>query len=420
MRYGLFTVGVVKLYEVVKNGEMGAPDHGPGVKMKKGFCLLFSVFLIGTVRAAELCEDRQETGTFKTLAGELRRDRDIELFLRDLMKTSHIRALSVAVVQEDRVVFDRMMGVVDLKSRKPADSRTVLRAASLSKPVFSYLVMRLSDEGLLSLDQSLTEFIDPPFTDYPEYASLKNDARHHALTAAILLTHSAGFPNWRRPRWTGPLPIQFNPGENFSYSGEGYYLLQFLLEKKTGRDLAVLAKEKIFEPLGMARSSFLWETRFDGDFAVDLDAGLGSLIWRSRTNANSAASLLTNASDYAKFMLAALSGRGLKPETAAAWRKPRLRVTGKALHNREKPDTSLNDDIQLSWTPGWGWFRSQAGEALFHVGMEEGCENYVVLFPEKKTGIVIQSVSDLSARVSPAIVEKLIGDVYSPFSWMRY
>jgi len=52
--------------------------------------------------------------------------------------------------------------------------------------------------------------------------------------------------------------------------------------------------------------------------------------------------------------------------------------------------------------------------------MEEGCENYVVLFPGKKTGIVIQSVSDLTVSISPSIVASLIGDVYSPFSWMRY
>jgi len=382
--------------------------------------LLFVVPLTGIVCAPDLCGNPVQSGTLRTLAGESRTDLDIELFLLDLMKTSNVPTLAVAVVQDDRVVFDRVLGVVDPKTRKPADSQTVLRAASLSKPVFSYLVMKLADEGLLDLDQPLADFIDPPFAAYPEYASLKNDSRHQALTAAILLTHSAGFPNWRRPRWIGPLEIQFKPGEEFSYSGEGYYLLQFLLEKKTGRDLAALAKEKIFEPLGMGRSSFLWEARFDGDFAVDLDAGLGPLIRRTRTQANSAASLLTNASDYAKFMMAALNGQGLKPETASAWKKPRLRVRGEALHSREKPSTTLNDDIQLSWTPGWGWFRSPAGEALFHVGMEEGCENYVVLFPDKKTGIVIQSVSSLSVRVSPSIVKQLIGDVYSPFSWMRY
>lgn len=364
--------------------------------------------------------ERSPAGTFRTLAGEIRKARDIEPFLLDMMKSSSLATLSVAVVQDGRVVFDRILGVVDRKSRKPADSRTVLRAASLSKPVFSYLVMKLVDEGRLGLDQPLSDYLEPPFTSYPEYASLAGDARSAGLTAAVLLTHSAGFPNWRRPRGTGPLPFQFDPGSDFGYSGEGYCLLQFLFEKKTGRGLAALAKEKVFDPLGMGRSSFLWEDRFDGDFAVALDSGLGPLIRRSRTNANCAGSLLTNASDYARFMLAALSGRGLKPETAAAWRTPRLRVPGKALHEREKPETRLNDDLQLSWTPGWGWFRSPAGEALFHVGLEEGCENYVVLFPDKRTGIVIQSVSDLSRSVSPGIVEKLIGDTYSPFSWMRY
>jgi len=357
---------------------------------------------------------------WKTLSGEAKTAGQSRDFLRRVLEKSGARALSVAVVQDSAVVFRSIMGIVDPRTKKRADEKTVFRAASLSKPVFSYLVMKLVDEGQLGLDQSIADFIDPPFTAYPEYASLKGDVRSGALTPAILLSHSAGFPNWRQPRWTGPLPFLFDPGGEFSYSGEGYHLLQFLLEKKTGRDLAALAKEKVFEPLGMNRSSFLWEARFDGDFAVNLDAGLGQLIRRTRTNAVSAASLLTNDSDYAKFLIAALDGRGLKPETAAAWRTPRLRVTGRALHDRQKPDIGLNDDIGLSWTLGWGWFRSGAGEALFHVGAEEGCENYAVLFPEKRTGIVVFSVAEMSARVTPPVVEKLIGDVFSPFTWMRY
>jgi CubicO group peptidase (beta-lactamase class C family) len=359
-------------------------------------------------------------GTFRTLDGESRKEQDVDLFLRELMKTTSVTTLSVAVVQDGRVVFERVLGVVDRKSGKPAGPGTVFRAASLSKPVFSYLVMKLVDEGLFGLDQPLGDYIDPPFTSYPEYASLKGDARCAALTPAVLLSHAPGFPNWRRPRWTGPLPFLFEPGREFSYSGEGYHLLQFLIEKKTGRDLTTLAKEKVFVPLGMARSSFLWEGRFDDDFAVDLEAGLGPLIRRSKTFAVSAGSLLSNASDYAKFLVAALSGQGLRPETVAAWRTPRLRVGGKALHDRRKPDTSLNNDIQLSWTPGWGWFRSPAGPALFHVGAEEGCENYAVLFPEKRTAIVVFSVSGTPTRITPPIVERLIGDVHSPFAWMRY
>lgn len=338
----------------------------------------------------------------------------------NLMTSSSVSAMSVAVVQDGRVVFERVLGFVDKSAGRAAGPGTVFRAASLSKPVFSYLIMKLVDEGLLGLDQPLVDFVDPPFTSFPEYGSLKGDARLAAMTPAVLLSHGGGFPNWRRPRWTGPLPILFQPGTEFSYSGEGYHLLQFLIEKKTGRDLAALAKEKVFDPLGMARTSFLWEDRFDPDFAVDLDAGLGPLIRRSKTFAVSAGSLLSNASDYAKFLIATLSGRGLKPETAAIWRTPRLRVGGRALHDRAKPDTALNEDIQLSWTPGWGWFHSPAGTALFHVGAEEGCENYVVIFPEKRTAIVVFSVSPEPTRIVPPIVERLIGDVHSPFTWMRY
>ena len=382
------------------------------------FLFLSAALLRGAVVEAD--QAASSPGAFRTLAGEVRTARDADLFLRDLMRTSQLSALSVAVVQDGRIVFERVLGFVGKKSGKPAGPETVFRAASLSKPVFSYLVMKLVDEGLLEIDQPLAGFINPPFTSYPEYASLKGDRRVEALTPAILLSHSPGFPNWRRPRWTGPLPILFEPGTEFSYSGEGYHLLQFLIEKKTGRDLNSLAKDKVFDPLGMGRSAFLWEARFDEDFAVELEAGLGPLIRRSKTAAVSAGSLLSNASDYARFLVAALSGRGLKPETAAAWRAPRLRVGGRALHDRRKPETSLNEDIQLSWTPGWGSFRSPAGPALFHVGAEEGCENYVVLFPEKRTAIVVFSVSAGPTRVTPPIVERLIGDVHSPFVWMRY
>lgn len=378
----------------------------------------------GTTRRDPDASDGGQTasmpGTFLTLTGESRSVREADIFLAGLMKSSPVSALSVAVVKDGRVVFERVLGLVNQKTGRTAGPDTVFRAASLSKPVFSYLVMKLVDEGFLALDQPLKDYVDPPFTSYPEYASLEGDPRLAGLTPAVLLSHASGFPNWRRQRWTGPLTFLFDPGREFSYSGEGYHLLQFLIEKKTGRGLASLAKEKVFDPLGMARTSFLWEDRFDPDFAVDLDAGLGPLIRRSKTRAVSAGSLVTNASDYAKFVLAAMDGRGLKPETAAAWRRPRMRVGGRALHDRTKPDTTLNEDVQLSWTPGWGWFHCPAGAALFHVGAEEGCENYVVVFPEKRMGIAIFSVSREPARVTPLIVGKLLDDVYSPFAWMHY
>lgn len=359
-------------------------------------------------------------GSWRTLQGETRTAGEAQAFLVDLMERTRTTTLSVAVVQDGRVVFDRMLGVVDRASGKRAGAATVLRTASLSKAVFAYLVMRLVDEGVVGLDQPLGDFIDPPYVAYPPYAALKDDPRWRKVSPAILLSHSAGFVNWRRPRTTGSLAFQFDPGTAFSYSGEGYYLLQFVLEKKTGRDLATLARERVFAPLGMTHSSFLWESRFDGELAAGLDGPMAGFLRATRTTGNGAYSLLTNATDYARFVLAVLRGEGLKPVTAAAYRTPRLRVTGKLLHSMEKPGDSRVDDMRLSWTPGWGWFESPYGPALFHVGIEEGCDNFVVIYLDKGTGIVLLSNRETEGGIAPAVVERLLGDTYSPFFWMRY
>ena len=359
-------------------------------------------------------------GRWRTLQGGSRTAGEAQAFLLDLMERTRTTTLSVAIVQDDRVVFERTLGVVDRVSRRPASPTTVLRTASLSKPVFAYLVMRLVDAGEVGLDQPLGSFIDPPYVAYPPYAALRADPRHGTVTPAMLLSHSAGFVNWRRPRATGSLAFLFDPGTAFSYSGEGYALLQFLLEKRTGRDLATLARERVFAPLGMARSSFLWEPRFDGELAANLDTGLTPFLRATRTAGNAAYSLLTNAGDYARFVLAVLRGEGLRPATAAAYRAPRLRVTGRLLHSREGPADSRVDGMRLSWTPGWGWFQSPYGPALFHVGLEEGCDNFVVVFLARRTGIVLQSNREAEGGIAPAVVERLLGDTCSPFFWMRY
>jgi CubicO group peptidase (beta-lactamase class C family) len=114
--------------------------------------LLFGVLQIKTDSSTIAARAPSEPETWKTLSGETRTSNQADIFLVDLMKMSKTTALSVAVVQDGRVVFDRIMGVVDRKTGKPVDSGTVLRAASLSKPVFSYLVMKIVDEGSLGLD----------------------------------------------------------------------------------------------------------------------------------------------------------------------------------------------------------------------------------------------------------------------------
>ena len=357
---------------------------------------------------------------WQTIAGEWRSPSYAESFLRQILDKSGATALSVAVVRGPDVVFQRSMGIVDKKSNKPVDEKTVFRTASLSKPVFAYLVMKLVDEGVLDVDRPLYRYLERPLYEYTDYADLKDDERYKMLTARIVLSHQSGFPNWCVINRDRRLDFKFAPGKMFKYSGEGYRLLQFILEEISGKDFNRLAREKVFHPLGMTNTSFLWEERFDGNFAVNLRTGLRRNIKKTRTVPNAAASLLTNTADYVKFLLAVMSGKGLKPETHKMMLEPCVEITSQSLHAPQDTDPKIHETIQLAWSMGWGRFRCSLGDAIFHVGFEEGCDNYAVVFLDQKIGIVLQSVIVKLEGIAPAVAKELIGDTYSPFSWLQY
>lgn len=224
-----------------------------------------------------------------------------------LLRTSGVPGLSMAVVDQGQVVWTGAFGTINDSARTPLDTGTIFEAASLSKPVFAYLVLRLADRGELDLDRPLYEMLP--------YPRLADDERYKRITARIVLSHGTGLPNWGGERLT----LRFEPGTAYGYSGEGFVFLQKVLERVTGRPLDELARREVFEPLGMTRSSFVWQARFAGNAAYAKD-----WLWHvapanryTAAEANAAASLLTTAGDYARFVAALLTGQGLSP---AMWR----------------------------------------------------------------------------------------------------
>lgn len=362
----------------------------------------------------------QETARWKTLSDEARTAAQGKAVLRRLLENPGVKAISVAVIQDARVVYREVVGMVDPTSKQAVNERTVFRGASLSKPVFAFLVMKLAEEGILDLDRPLVQYLDRPLPEFADYRDLEADDRYRLLTARIILSHRSGFPNWRIMNPGRRLDFKFTPGEQFKYSGEGYRLLQMILEQITGKAFNDLAREKVFGPLAMNSASYLWERRFDGNFAVDLGTGLRSLILQTKTVPNSAGSLLSNAADYARFLAAVIAGQGLKRGSVETMLKRHVGVTSTSLHAPQGTDPGIREKIDLGWGLGWGRFRCPAGEAVFHTGREEGCDCYAVYFLEHGIGLVVFSVTNESAPVVPLIAKELIGDVYSPFAWLMY
>ena len=195
----------------------------------------------------------------------------LERTLPEIMTKAGVPGLSYAVLEEGKVAWVGSVGVRSTESQEPVNDDTVFAAASLSKSVFAYLVMLLTQDGTLDLDRPLEEYLGAPLGEHPNYADLAGDDRTGAITARHVLSHSVGFPNWRFLTDDGKLRLLFDPGARFNYSGEGIALLQLVVEAVTGRGLEELAQERIFGPLGMTRTSYVWQERFEDNHAVPHD-----------------------------------------------------------------------------------------------------------------------------------------------------
>ncbi len=176
-----------------------------------------------------------------------------------------VPGISMAVVDKAEVVWTRVMGAANGKTGRRVAANATFEAASMSKPVFAYVVMKLVDEKLLDLDRPLVQYCRPDwFADDPSI---------DLITARDALRHSTGLPNWRR-RPQEKIKPAFKPGSRFGYSGEGYFWLQLAVEKITGQGLDTVMRTRLFEPAGLRQSTYAWNEE-QNRWAVDGSKGPG-------------------------------------------------------------------------------------------------------------------------------------------------
>jgi CubicO group peptidase (beta-lactamase class C family) len=325
------------------------------------------------------------------------------------MREGDVPGLSLALIRDARVVWHRSFGVRNADTKEPVGDGTVFEAASLSKPVFAYAVLKLVDGGKLALDR--------PLSAYDPEAYAGDDPRAALLTARMVLEHTTGFQNEVTPG--SPLKIYFTPGERFSYSGEGFLYLQRVVEHITGEPLDAFMRKTVFEPLGMTSSSFVWQEGFGALKAYGHRAS-GEVVQRRRPAAARAASgLHTTALDYAKFVTAVLNGTGLRRETAGQMMQGRVRLDEGCSSCVERSLGRLSRT--LSWGLGWGIERTEAGDAIWHWGDNNGeFHSFVIAYPGEGAGVVIFTNSGNGLSIIPEIVSRATGREHPAFAWMGY
>jgi CubicO group peptidase (beta-lactamase class C family) len=289
--------------------------------------------------------------------------------LTPLLDSAGIPGLSMAVITQKGVAWAKGFGVREAGKKAPVDQNTVFSAASLGKPVFAYLVLKLADEGKIDLDK--------PLYQYVPYRAIEHDERYKAITARLVLNHQTGFPNWRN----GKLNLLFSPGKRFSYSGEGFVYLQGVVMTIMGKDVEELAQQYVFKPLGMSRSSYHWQAVFEDNYATPHNSfGRPESAPRFQET-NVAFSLQTTAADYGRFLVALLTGEGLKPATAQALLAPQV-TPHKTLHDTTQASTTIR------WGLGIGLVQNTGEDAFWHWGDNGSYRCFAYVSRTRQQGIV--------------------------------
>ncbi len=325
-----------------------------------------------------------------------------------LLQQADVPGLSIALIRNGNLVWTGAFGVSNADTKKPVDVHTVFEAASLSKPVFAYAVLKLVDEGKLSLDSPLNGYLGNNY-------DVVNDDRINLITARMVLSHTSGFPNWRDNDRTKLLLIHFKPGEKFSYSGEGMVYLSKVVEKITGLRFEEFMQQYALRPLGMTASSYIWRSRYDSLIACRHDQ-LGRLAGRNqppdakedtaRDDGNAAASLQTTAGDYAKFLIALMNGAALKKATWEQMLTPQIRV-----------DSAYPP---VAWGLGIGLETMPEGEYCWHWGDNGDAKAYVTAFLPARNAVVFFADGSNGLSFTREILEDAIGGQHPAVAHLQY
>jgi len=346
------------------------------------------------------------------------------LFLMDKAK---VKGLELAIFNKNKVVYKEGFGIGNDAAVKLHPSMSIY-GASLSKTVFTVLVLKLVEGGVIDLDKPLQDYLPKPIYEYPQktkwqdnYNDLKTDTLYKRITARMCLDHTTGFPNWRWDNSDQKLRVAFMPGSRYSYSGEGMVYLQTIIEKITQKSLAQLMTEKIFVPFNMKNSAYTWLPRFETDYALGYNQE-GKAYEKDKDNeARSPSTLETTLDDYSKFVETLLQGHALKKQSQQEMFRPQFRLRSVTQFGPlSQKDTSANDGISLSYGLGWGLLKSPYGWGAFKEGHGDGFQHYCIVFPETGTGIVIMSNSDNGESIFKDILEIAIADKYTPWKWQNY
>lgn len=335
-----------------------------------------------------------------------------------LMQRANVAGLALAVIENGKIMHVAAYGKRNLARHLPLMTDTIMYGASLTKTAFTYMLLQLVDEGKLTLDASVAKLLPRPLTDYKDYADLKDDPRWRALTPRMLLTHSAGFANFRWMEQDQRLRLHFDPGSRYAYSGEGFYLLQFILEQGLGLDVGKEMQTRVFDRFGMKNTSMTWRADFANNLADGYTADGQVEPHDARSKVRAAGSMDTTIADQALLWAGIVRGDGLSAASRAELIRPQLVIA--TAHQFPTLITAIEPrhaTIGLAAGLGLVTFQDASGAAWFKGGHNDSTGNMVLCLEQKKRCVVLLANDVRAEKIFPKLAQMVLGDTAMPWAW---
>lgn len=347
----------------------------------------------------------------------------LDTHVRQAMASTGAKGMAVAIIDDGKVAHVNSWGVRN-GAGDPLRTDTIMYGASLTKTVFAYTVMQLSEERVIDLDTSIAKYLAKPLPDYPDedkyapWSHLAGDERWRKLTPRILLTHSAGFANFAFVEPDGRLRFHFEPGARYAYSGEGLILLQFVLERGLGLDLGAEMQRRVFGRFGMPNTSMIWRPDFARNLADGWDEKGRIEPHDERSKVRAAGSMDTTIADFARFAAAFVRGDGISRASHAEMLRPHLPITSATQFPTFQPDLPPERRHKgLAAGLGLVAFNGPQGAGFFKGGHNDTTGNMWVCLERGRRCVVILANDVRAEAAFPGIVRLALGETGLPWAW---
>lgn len=311
--------------------------------------------------------------------------------LKAQMQKSHIPDVAIAIFNGGRIAasYCSLAGAT-------LSPDAVFEAASLSKPVFAIGVLTLVNNHKLDLDRPLSSYLNHPYEHEQDPfgtgpVDIVLDPRLEQVTARMVLSHTTGLPNWSRNR---PLTFLSDPGQRWSYSGEGYIYLQRVVESITGQPLNVFLQEVVLRPLRMTHSSFEWQENFSRAMLPG-HTSFGALEPAEHfVHPLASSTLYTTLTDYARFV-----SRLLRPEPGSPFAMEEVR------------QVVVRPDLDLAWGLGLA-VEDSSTPSFFHWGANPGFQSFFLCQSKTRRAVLFLTDSDNGLDLVDSVVERSVPGIH--------